>query len=321
VRALRGMDFRPGDWLCTCGAHNYASKSACFKCKMPRDASTSQQPGFHQPQQQQQSYQSQNYNSFSAGGLPGLGGLGGYGNGMSGFGIQEPEQQDFRQFQQQMGFGDYRDGFDFRGGGGIPAVSQNPLQGLGFDPSILFPSVGLPANFRPGDWLCACGNHNYAIRTACGKCGKVKPGAVGGNLPGNFRPGDWMCKCGNHNYQSRTVCGKCQDSKDNAKTSLQVTTPLAANFQVGDWMCTCGAHNYQSKTVCFKCNLPKESAQAEMPATQSGFRPGDWVCDACKNHNYASRIVCGRCKTPKPSDARDRSPISMGRQRSRSPKR
>ncbi|CAN6277912.1 unnamed protein product [Urochloa humidicola] len=27
-----GSDVRPGDWLCTCGAHNFASRSNCFKC-------------------------------------------------------------------------------------------------------------------------------------------------------------------------------------------------------------------------------------------------------------------------------------------------
>jgi hypothetical protein len=27
-----GSDVRPGDWLCNCGAHNFASRSNCFKC-------------------------------------------------------------------------------------------------------------------------------------------------------------------------------------------------------------------------------------------------------------------------------------------------
>lgn len=309
------MDFRPGDWLCACSAHNYASKSACFKCKLPREVSggSAQQPGF--PQQQQQ-YQSQAYSSFGNGGIVGgLGaGLGAYGNGgVAGFGAPDSNEPDYGgQFAQQLRY----DGFQ---------GSQNPLQALaGFDTASLFSnalsSAPLPANFRPGDWLCACGNHNYAIRTSCGKCGKVKAGAVGNSLPGNFRPGDWMCKCGNHNYQSRSVCGKCQEPKDSAKQA--VTPQMAPNFQVGDWMCTCGAHNYQSKTQCYKCSQPKESAQAELPIT-SGFRPGDWLCESCKNHNYASRIVCGRCKTPKPSEEiqRERSPTTGARDRSRSPRR
>ena len=33
-----------------------------------------------------------------------------------------------------------------------------------------------------GDWSCSkCGNHNYAWRPACNKCGAAKDGATGAN--------------------------------------------------------------------------------------------------------------------------------------------
>ncbi|KAK2661038.1 hypothetical protein Ddye_007571 [Dipteronia dyeriana] len=35
-----GPDVRPGDWYCTvgnCGAHNFASRSSCFKCGASKD--------------------------------------------------------------------------------------------------------------------------------------------------------------------------------------------------------------------------------------------------------------------------------------------
>ncbi|KAJ6732365.1 ZINC FINGER PROTEIN [Salix purpurea] len=38
-----GPDVRPGDWYCSvgnCGAHNFASRSSCFKCGMFRDESS-----------------------------------------------------------------------------------------------------------------------------------------------------------------------------------------------------------------------------------------------------------------------------------------
>ncbi|AES73679.2 putative Zinc finger, RanBP2-type [Medicago truncatula] len=38
-----GPDVRPGDWYCTvgnCGAHNFASRSSCFKCGAPKDIDT-----------------------------------------------------------------------------------------------------------------------------------------------------------------------------------------------------------------------------------------------------------------------------------------
>ncbi|CAN0877618.1 RNA-binding protein involved in heterochromatin assembly dri1 [Linum grandiflorum] len=37
-----GPDVRPGDWYCTvgnCGAHNFASRSSCFKCAASKDES------------------------------------------------------------------------------------------------------------------------------------------------------------------------------------------------------------------------------------------------------------------------------------------
>ena len=39
-----GSDVRPGDWYCTasaCGAHNFASRSSCFKCGAFKDDSSS----------------------------------------------------------------------------------------------------------------------------------------------------------------------------------------------------------------------------------------------------------------------------------------
>lgn len=35
-----------------------------------------------------------------------------------------------------------------------------------------------PPTIKPGDWLCpGCNNHNFAMRTKCNRCGKVKPRA------------------------------------------------------------------------------------------------------------------------------------------------
>jgi len=36
-----------------------------------------------------------------------------------------------------------------------------------------------------------------------------KSSSYGSSLPPNFKPGDWMCSCGAHNYQSRNRCYKC----------------------------------------------------------------------------------------------------------------
>ncbi|KAL6980184.1 hypothetical protein U1Q18_050110 [Sarracenia purpurea var. burkii] len=44
-----GPDVRPGDWYCTvgnCGAHNFASRSSCFKCGTFKDESSGGGGGF-----------------------------------------------------------------------------------------------------------------------------------------------------------------------------------------------------------------------------------------------------------------------------------
>ncbi|KAJ4826585.1 hypothetical protein Tsubulata_008534 [Turnera subulata] len=44
-----GPDVRPGDWYCTvgnCGAHNFASRSTCFKCGVSKDDHSSSAGSF-----------------------------------------------------------------------------------------------------------------------------------------------------------------------------------------------------------------------------------------------------------------------------------
>lgn len=72
--------------------------------------------------------------------------------------------------------------------------------------------------------VASCGNHNYADKTHCKRCGGAKQIALNQNggsygvqgRPSNFREGDWMCTCGNHNYASRQVCHKCNKPRPQA---------------------------------------------------------------------------------------------------------
>ncbi|CAN1828263.1 RNA-binding protein involved in heterochromatin assembly dri1 [Linum perenne] len=48
--SFAGPDVRPGDWYCTvgnCGAHNFASRSSCFKCAASKDESSASGGGFN----------------------------------------------------------------------------------------------------------------------------------------------------------------------------------------------------------------------------------------------------------------------------------
>lgn len=44
-----GPDVRPGDWYCSlgnCGAHNFASRSSCYKCGASKDESSGSSGGY-----------------------------------------------------------------------------------------------------------------------------------------------------------------------------------------------------------------------------------------------------------------------------------
>lgn len=183
-------NFRPGDWLCSCGAHNYASKNACHKCSTPKQQAQAggQQQQYGAQAGQQQYGQQDMYNSY------GMGQMGQYGDGMN-----------------MGGMGGF---------GGFGGAMAGPAMGM------MGGAASTPANFRPGDWLCQCGAHNYASKTACHKCASPKqssdsgvgagvaaPTGGAGGMPNNFRPGDWMCQCSAHNYASKTACHKCGTAK------------------------------------------------------------------------------------------------------------
>jgi hypothetical protein len=139
---------RPGDWTCPgCTAHNFASRSACFKCKNPK-------PG-------------------GGGGAPvGAGSVGDFGSKVS-EPAGGPAAGNFRpgdwicngcrahnfasrsacfKCKQRKGGGE---------GGGAPAASGGGGSGVSASPE----------NFRSGDWMCRnCRAHNFASRAACFKC-------------------------------------------------------------------------------------------------------------------------------------------------------
>lgn len=181
---------------------------------------------------------------------------------------------------------------------------------------------GANPNMRDGDWVCpSCGNHNYAMRMACNRCGQSRAGGKGGKgayqmvlagaMKSQMRPGDWMCPaCNNHNYADKTVCNKCKVPK-----SIYIKK---GGLRQGDWICQgCSNHNFADKNVCNKCGGSKANAipyngpfgkggasggmgmTHQMAALGKGMRPGDWMCSACSAHNYADKESCFKCRTPK----------------------
>lgn len=253
--ASKTQTLKEGDWTCpSCGNHNFASRKVCNRCggpKPPPPGANAKEGDWICPACENHNYASRQAcnrcghpkpGTFAAGmgGMMGMamgGWQGGKGGGWQGGGFQ---------------------GGGFQGGkgcmGGKGGMGQAAAAG--------------PGGMRPGDWICgSCGNHNYASRDNCNKCGAPKSqqntgfgGAMmkGGGprsapygmamQPPGMRPGDWICpSCGNHNYASRDNCNKCQHPK---------SAPVS--FRQGDWMCpNCGNHNYASRTNCNKCGTAK----------------------------------------------------------------
>ena len=136
---------RPGDWTCTeCGAHNFASRSVCFKCKTPKAGGPGGGGGFSGDVSK---------SSEPAGGPT----AGNFRPGdwiCTGCGAHNFASRSscFKCKRRKSG------------GEASSAATQSSSGG------------SAPENFRSGDWMCTnCGAHNFASRAACYKCAQIKP--------------------------------------------------------------------------------------------------------------------------------------------------
>lgn len=112
------------------------------------------------------------------------------------------------------------------------------------------------AQMKEGDWICSCGEMNFASRTECRKCTKSKI---------YFKPGDWKCQCEDINFASRSKCRKCNHSKSGEIADRNVRQRFQSqdlNQIIGqgskDWNCSCGEVNFISRIQCRKCMKIKE---------------------------------------------------------------
>jgi len=132
---------------------------------------------------------------------------------------------------------------------------------------------------RPGDWQCVdCNYSNFASRTTCNKCNKLKPD----NAPLTADLKNWECtSCGASNHSKRYDCFKCQEPKrDDAKT---VDTLM-------DWCCPqCGANNAARRTNCIGCDRPRPGREKELEKSP------DWKCGSCGINNWSWRPSCYKC--------------------------
>jgi len=171
-------NFRQGDWMCTsCGQHNFASKTNCHKCGAMKPAQQPAQGGYGQAAFGAQQYGSYDGQAAAYGGYGGLDGMMGMmgqpamGGGMGGYG---GTPANFRpgDWMCRCGAHNYASKSACHKCGTAKETGAGGAGPSGYAPAA---AGGTPANFRAGDWMCACGAHNYASKTACHKCSAPKP--------------------------------------------------------------------------------------------------------------------------------------------------
>lgn len=153
--------------------------------------------------------------------------------------------------------------------------------------SSIYNYLGM-SSWKPGDWKCKCGCHNFANRTSCRDCGKAKSKGKGG---GKFN--DWICgNCGNDVFGSKSVCGLCKVGKRDG-SSLN-TNEIQKK---GDWICShCNKLCFAFRDVCNSCHIgsrPKSDGSDKQEK-----KKGDWNCAKCGELNFANRNACFKCFEP-----------------------
>eukprot|EP00435_Cladocopium_sp_Y103_P020168 s882_g4.t3 len=160
---------------------------------------------------------------------------------------------------------------------------------------------GKVKDMRPGDWMCpSCGNHNYADKKNCNRCGLARPLDMTGGAPVT-RAGYGAAtappvqRASPYGFNGKIPKQQWQAMVQNAYADAPVATPGPGGKGVGGWVCpACGNYNYPHRSNCNRCGVPKETR-----ISKAGLREGDWICMACGNHNYADKIQCNKCGMPK----------------------
>ncbi|KAG8340378.1 hypothetical protein TRVL_08793 [Trypanosoma vivax] len=165
-----------------------------------------------------------------------------------------------------------------------------------------------------GDWACPCGFSNFASRTVCFQCHRVKPlylRAAGEEVQMEseilgYKKGDWVCTCGTHNFAKRDCCLSCGAGRPSAHgLELRKGRMLA-----GDWICPgCKTHNFRSRKECMLCGIQSTASATIIPDKSNGARNAreanttPWTCLMCHAANAQGSHSCEVCGGPCPKQA------------------
>ncbi|KAJ3010618.1 hypothetical protein HKX48_007308 [Thoreauomyces humboldtii] len=149
--STRQIEVREGDWHCTCGAHNFASRRVCMKCHADRPGHAAAPSANH-------------------------GGAAQY-NQSSGSNAAPSRREPRMNPRQQLRPGDWLCAdcsfWNFRSKTVCTRCEQLPA----VDAQVVPEGYVHPGSRRDGDWDCLqpdCGFHNFASRHECHRCGEPK---------------------------------------------------------------------------------------------------------------------------------------------------
>nr|XP_043634051.1 mastermind-like protein 1 isoform X2 [Erigeron canadensis] len=163
--------------------------------------------------------------------------------------------------------------------------------------------VVVPKGWRNGDWICACGFHNYSSRAQCKKCNASMPPALGTKrLASEDLVQDLDNKrlnAGQTLQLQPSYLPLGQIPSSSYLTPLQMA-PSASNQSAGHIQLYSDGISTTVQHPQLSLQLPHIMSMPALP--QKGakhWRDGDWMCANCDNHNYASRSRCNKCNTQK----------------------
>ncbi|XP_062185805.1 RNA-binding protein involved in heterochromatin assembly dri1-like [Phragmites australis] len=161
-------DWRNGDWLCSCGFHNYSSRTQCKECNAPvpsgmpsttmknttSDASSTLRTKRLASEELANDWDNKRLNPGNAS----------YPLSTAG------SDNLFLGIEQGAGSSNGQAAYSkFDNGSSMALASGQVMPGL----------MGKGAKWREGDWMCSnCNNHNYASRAFCNRCKNQKESSV-----------------------------------------------------------------------------------------------------------------------------------------------
>jgi len=94
-----------------------------------------------------------------------------------------------------------------------------------------------------------------------------------------WKPGDWRCSCGFHNFANRTQCFRCGTRRLNAtQDQVNLQNSWGSNWKPGDWNCAmCSTHNFAIRGSCFSCGVERKVSEANIDAKMKKHLVLDYI--------------------------------------------